>query len=59
MLKKKETSVRSDGAKVTETSKTRKVKYPNGDLETLNKRTGRETHHVRTNPDGARERDGR
>lgn len=51
--------VRADGAVVTDTKRTTKVKHPNGDLEIANKKTGRTIEFSRIRPDGKRERDGK
>lgn len=55
----KNKQVRADGATVTDTKRSTKVKYPNGDLEMTNKRTGRTAEFSRIRPDGKRERDGK
>lgn len=57
--KDKQVSTRADGAKVTETKAKKVVKYPGGDLEITNKKTGAKESWVRRNADGTRERDGK
>lgn len=55
----KKVSQRDDGAKVIETKNKTRVKYPNGDFEVHNKKTGESASWSLTRPDGKRERDGK
>ena len=59
MFGKRQISTRADGARVTQTKKRQVVKYPNGDREETDKRTGHKTSWVLVNDDGTRKRDGR
>lgn len=59
MFSKKQTTVKSDGTKITETKKITKITYTNGDFDIIDHRRGTRSNFALTNEDGTRTRDGK